>query len=106
MSTEITSRRIRSIAGGALGNLVEWYDWYTYSAFAIYFSASFFPAGDQTIQLLQTAGIFALGFIIRPVGGWIFGTIGDKHGRKYAMTISVLLMSAGSFMIAVVPDFH
>jgi MHS family alpha-ketoglutarate permease-like MFS transporter len=106
LSQEISGRRIRSIAGGAVGNLVEWYDWYIYSAFALYFSASFFPEGDQTIQLLQTAGIFALGFIMRPIGGWLFGAIGDQYGRKYAMTISVLLMSVGSLMIAVTPDYR
>lgn len=106
MSSKISSRRIRSIAGGAVGNLVEWYDWYIYSAFSLYFSAAFFPAGDQTLQLLQTAGIFALGFIMRPIGGWLFGAIGDQYGRKYAMTISVLIMSVGSLMIAVTPDYR
>jgi MHS family alpha-ketoglutarate permease-like MFS transporter len=102
---QISSRRLKSIVGGAIGNLVEWYDWYVYSAFALYFSASFFPSDSQTIQLLQTAGIFALGFIMRPVGGWLFGVLGDKHGRKYAMTFSVLLMSAGSLLIAVTPTY-
>lgn len=106
MSSKISSRRIRSIAGGAVGNLVEWYDWYIYSAFSLYFSAAFFPAGDQTLQLLQTAGIFALGFIMRPIGGWLFGAIGDQYGRKYAMTISVLIMSVGSLMIAITPDYR
>jgi MHS family alpha-ketoglutarate permease-like MFS transporter len=106
LSSKISSRRIRSIAGGAVGNLVEWYDWYIYSAFSLYFSASFFPAGDQTLQLLQTAGIFALGFIMRPIGGWLFGAIGDQYGRKYAMTISVLIMSVGSLMIAITPDYR
>ncbi len=100
-----TSQRIRSIVGGAIGNLVEWYDWYAYSAFAIYFSGAFFPKGDQTAQLLQTAGIFALGFIMRPIGGWLFGSLSDKRGRKYAMTISVVLMSVGSLMIAITPAY-
>jgi MFS transporter, MHS family, alpha-ketoglutarate permease len=106
LSSKISSRRIQSITGGAVGNLVEWYDWYIYSAFSLYFSASFFPAGDQTLQLLQTAGIFALGFIMRPIGGWLFGAIGDQYGRKYAMTISVLIMSVGSLMIAITPDYQ
>lgn len=100
-----SATRIRSITGGALGNLVEWYDWYVYSAFALYFSPAFFPEGDQTAQLLQAAGIFALGFIMRPLGGWLFGALGDRHGRKNAMTISVLMMSLGSVMIAVVPTY-
>src|SRR5947209_19780806 len=59
--------RIRAIVGGSLGNLVEWYDWYVYSAFAIYFSPYFFPKSNQTAQLLNSAGIFAVGFLMRPV---------------------------------------
>src|ERR1700750_2450496 len=98
---QTTGGRIRSIIGGSIGNLVEWYDWYVYSAFSLYFSVVFFPKGNQTAQLLQTAGIFALGFVMRPVGGWLFGVIGDRVGRKQAMTLSVLLMSAGSLVIAV-----
>src|SRR6478609_7446338 len=105
MTENISRQRIKSITGGAIGNLVEWFDWYTYSAFAIYFSASFFPGGDQTAQLLQTAGIFALGFIMRPIGGWLIGILSDRHGRKYAMTFSVALMSLGSLMIAVTPVY-
>ncbi|WAC42462.1 MFS transporter [Pedobacter sp. SL55] len=100
-----TSNRIKAIVGGSVGNLVEWYDWYAYAAFAIYFSASFFPNGDQTAQLLNTAGIFAVGFLMRPIGGWLFGTIADKVGRKKAMTTSVLLMSFGSLLIALTPNY-
>ncbi|SJZ38937.1 MFS transporter [Sediminibacterium ginsengisoli] len=102
---KISARQLRAILGGSVGNLVEWYDWYAYSAFAIYFSPSFFPKGDATAQLLNTAGIFALGFLMRPVGGWIFGRIADKTGRKNAMLYSVLLMSAGSLMIACTPGY-
>lgn len=105
-SASITSAtRIRSITGGALGNLVEWYDWYVYSAFAMYFSSAFFPDGDQTAQLLQAAGVFALGFVMRPLGGWLFGALGDRFGRKNAMTASVMMMSIGSVMIAFVPTY-
>lgn len=102
---QTTQSRVWSIIGGSLGNLVEWYDWYVYSAFSLYFAGAFFPKGSQTAQLLNTAGIFAIGFLMRPVGGWLMGTIADKHGRKTALTFSVLLMSAGSFIIAVTPDF-
>lgn len=100
------SNRIKAIIGGSIGNLVEWYDWYAYAAFAIYFSASFFPNGDQTAQLLNTAGIFAVGFLMRPIGGWLFGSIADKIGRKKAMTLSVLLMSFGSLLIALTPTYQ
>jgi MHS family alpha-ketoglutarate permease-like MFS transporter len=105
VSDSISKQRVRSITGGSIGNLVEWYDWYAYSAFAIYFSVSFFPEGDQSAQLLKTAGIFALGFVMRPIGGWLFGSISDRLGRKYAMTVSVILMSFGSLLIAITPGY-
>ncbi len=104
-STITTAERIKAIIGGSIGNLVEWYDWYAYAAFAIYFSHSFFPDSDMTAQLLNTAGIFAVGFLMRPVGGWMFGSIADKIGRKRAMTLSVLLMSFGSLLIALTPTY-
>ena len=84
---------------------MEWYDWYAYSAFALYFSGAFFPKEDETAQLLNTAGVFALGFLMRPVGGWLFGRIADKAGRKQSMTLSVLLMSLGSLLIAFTPTY-
>jgi len=102
---KISTGRLRAIIGGSIGNLVEWYDWYAYSAFALYFSAVFFPSEDKTAQLLNTAGIFAVGFLMRPIGGWLFGRIADKTGRKKSMTLSVLLMSFGSLLIAVTPAY-
>ena len=100
-----TQSRVWSIVGGSLGNLVEWYDWYVYSAFSLYFAGSFFPKGNLTAQLLNTAGIFAIGFLMRPIGGWLMGTFADKRGRKTALTFSVLLMSAGSLIIAITPNY-
>ncbi|MDP9047363.1 MAG: MFS transporter [Bacteroidota bacterium] len=100
-----TAERIRSVIGGSLGNLVEWYDWYVYTAFSIYFSGIFFPSSNQIVQLLNTAGIFAIGFLMRPIGGWVMGAFADKKGRKAALTFSVLLMSVGSLIIAVVPGY-
>src|SRR5687768_17132559 len=97
---------LKAVIGGAAGNLVEWYDWYAYSAFSLYFAESFFPQYDLTAQLLNTAGIFAVGFLMRPVGGWLFGRIADRKGRKKAMTSSVLLMSLGSLIIAISPSYH
>lgn len=102
---KISSKRLKAIFGGSIGNLVEWYDWYAYSAFAIYFSASFFPKGNTTVQLLNTAGIFALGFLMRPLGGYIFGRLADRVGRKKSMMFSVLLMSFGSLLIAFIPTY-
>ncbi len=98
-------KRIKAITGGSVGNLVEWYDWYSYSAFALYFSPVFFPSTDRTAQLLNAAGIFAVGFLMRPIGGWLFGSIADKAGRKKAMTLSILLMSFGSLLIACTPGY-
>lgn len=101
-----TKKRIKAITGGSIGNLVEWYDWYAYSAFALYFSSAFFPQADKTAQLLNTAGIFAVGFLMRPIGGWLFGSIADRAGRKKAMTLSILLMSFGSLLIACTPTYN
>jgi metabolite-proton symporter len=96
-------RRVIAIVGASSGNLVEWYDFYAYSFTSLYFASAFFPSGDRTTQLLNTAGIFAAGFFMRPLGGWLFGWIADTHGRRNAMMISVLMMCAGSLMIAALP---
>ncbi|RYZ21594.1 MAG: MFS transporter [Chitinophagaceae bacterium] len=98
-------RRLRAIAGGSAGNLVEWYDWYAYAAFSLYFSPRFFPNADPTAQLLNSAGIFAVGFFMRPIGAWLFGRLADRQGRKVSMTLSILLMSFGSLLIACIPAY-
>ena len=98
-------RRIVAIVGASSGNLVEWYDFYAYAFTSIYFASAFFPSGDQTSQLLATAGIFAVGFFMRPLGGWLFGWIADTHGRRTSMIISVLMMCGGSLMIALLPTY-
>ena len=97
--------RAKAILGGSAGNLVEWYDWFAYSSFALYFAPHFFPKGDQTAQLLQTAAIFAIGFLARPVGAWLMGLYADRAGRKAALTLAVGMMCAGSLLIAVAPDY-
>jgi MFS transporter, MHS family, alpha-ketoglutarate permease len=97
--------RLKNIVGGSAGNLVEWFDWYVYSAFALYFAPSFFPKGDQTAQLLQTAAIFAVGFVMRPIGAWLMGIYADHKGRKAGLTLSVSLMCLGSLLIAVAPTY-
>lgn len=101
----IDAKRLRSIIGGSAGNLVEWYDWYAYSSLSLVFAATFFPKGDRTAQLLSTAAIFAVGFLMRPVGAWVMGRYADAHGRKAGLTLSVGLMCVGSLMIAVVPGY-
>ena len=98
-------RRLRSIVGGSAGNLVEWYDWYVFSAFSLYFARAFFPEGNETAQLLNTSAVFAVGFLMRPVGGLVMGRYADRAGRRAALSLSVLMMCAGSLLIAVTPGY-
>ncbi len=104
-SREEVRKRIYAIVAASSGNLVEWFDFYVYAFCAIYFAPSFFPKSDPTAQLLNTAGVFAAGFLMRPIGGWLFGTIADRHGRKNSMLISVIMMCAGSLLIACLPTY-
>ena len=99
-------QRFKAIAGGSAGNLVEWYDWFAYSSFALYFVPHFFPSGDPTSQLLQAAAVFAIGFLARPVGAWIMGLYADRAGRKAALSLAVAMMCAGSLVIAIIPDYE
>jgi MHS family alpha-ketoglutarate permease-like MFS transporter len=98
-------RRVSAIFVGSIGNLVEWYDFYAYSAFALYFASSFFPGSDPVVQQLNAAILFAIGFIVRPIGGWLFGHLADHYGRRRALMFSVLLMCFGSLMIAATPTY-
>ncbi|GAA1101195.1 MFS transporter [Nocardiopsis composta] len=98
-------RVIANVFKGSVGNLIEWYDWYAYTAFSVYFAHAFFPAGDQTAQLLNTAAVFAVGFLMRPIGGWLLGRYADRYGRRSALTLSVTLMAVGSLVIALTPSY-
>ncbi|WP_242910011.1 MFS transporter [Actinomadura terrae] len=95
----------KAVIGGSVGNMVEWYDWFVYASFATYFASAFFPKGNETAQLLNTAGIFAVGFFMRPVGGWLLGRFADRRGRKAALTLTVTLMSGSALLIAVAPTY-
>ena len=99
-------RRIKAIFIGSVGNLVEWYDFYAYAAFALYFAGAFFPNSDPVVQQLNAALLFAAGFLVRPLGGWLFGWLADRHGRRGALMLSVTLMCFGSLMIAVTPTYQ
>ncbi len=99
------ARRLRNIVGGSAGNLVEWFDWYAYAAFTLYFAPVFFPSDNPTAQLLSAAAIFAVGFLMRPVGAWIMGVYADRRGRKAGLTLSVTLMCAGSLIIGMTPGY-
>src|SRR3989442_13571625 len=91
-----TTRRVWAIVGGSSGNLVEWYDFYVYSFTALYFASEFFPAGDQTTQLLNAAGVFAVGFLMRPIGTWVFRRLPDTHRRCTWGVSAVAIEGAGS----------
>lgn len=98
-------RRIGAIMAASSGNLVEWFDFYIYAFCAIYFSPAFFPRSDPTAQLLNAAGVFAAGFLMRPIGGWLFGRLADRRGRRTALVMSVSTMCLGSLMIACLPTY-
>lgn len=99
-------RVIGNVLRGSIGNLVEWYDWYAYAAFTTYFAKSFFPTTDTTAAFLGTAAVFAVGFLMRPLGGWMLGRFADRFGRRSALVLSVTLMAGGSLLIAVTPSYH
>ncbi|MFD4369945.1 MFS transporter [Rhodococcus sp. NPDC058521] len=98
-------RVVSNVLKGSVGNLIEWYDWYVYAAFSVYFAKTFFPEGDTTAQLLSTAAVFAVGFLMRPLGGWLMGGFADRYGRRTALTLSVTVMAFGSLLIAVTPSY-
>ena len=98
-------KRIFAIFAASSGNLVEWFDFYIYAFCAIYFAHIFFPKADPTVQLLNTAGVFAAGFLMLPIGGWLFGRIADRHGRKKSLVLSVMMMCGGSLVIACLPGY-
>jgi metabolite-proton symporter len=97
--------RLRAIIAGSAGNLIEWYDFYVYAFTALYFSSEFFPKSDPVAQIMATSGIFAVGFLMRPIGGWWFGRYADRRGRQASMVVSVLMMGGGSLLIAILPTY-
>ncbi|MBN8901707.1 MAG: MFS transporter, partial [Rhodospirillales bacterium] len=98
--------RLRAIFGGSIGNLIEWYDFYVYNSFALYFAKQLAaPAASSTQQFVNVFAIYAVGFLVRPIGGAVLGTLADTRGRKAALTLSVVLMCSGSLIIAVLPGY-
>lgn len=96
---------IRTVLAGSVGNAVEWFDWTIYASFAIFFSSQFFPEGNETAALLAAFGIFAVGFFMRPVGGWLLGIFSDRYGRKAALALTILMMAGGSLIIGITPTY-
>jgi MFS transporter, MHS family, alpha-ketoglutarate permease len=99
-------RRLKAIFIGSIGNLVEWYDFYAYTAFALYFARAFFPTSDPVVQQLNAAVLFAATFLMRPLGGWLFGYLADHFGGRLSLTLSVVCMCFGSLLIAITPTYE
>ncbi|GAA3677359.1 MFS transporter [Arthrobacter ginkgonis] len=100
-----TPRRARDLVAVNIGNAIEWFDWNVYAIFAPFFAAQIFRAQDPVSALLATLAIFAVGFLMRPIGGWVFGLIADRKGRRFSLTLAILLAAVGSLIIAVAPTF-
>ncbi len=105
-STSTRPSNIRTLIGTGIGNAVEWYDWAIYATFAPFFSSQLFSNADPTSAILSTLAIFAVGFVARPFGGFVFGWIGDRIGRKSSMTLAVGLAALGSLLIGIAPTFQ
>jgi MHS family proline/betaine transporter-like MFS transporter len=97
--------RRRLVIAGTAGNIVEWYDFAVYGYFAQVIGKHFFSSENPATSLIASFGAFAAGFLMRPIGGMIFGHIGDKIGRKAALTLSVLAMAVPTFLIGILPDY-
>ena len=104
-STGQSRRKIKDMIAVNFGNALEWYDWNIYTIFAVVFASQIFKAGNPTSALLSTLAVFAVGFIARPVGGFIFGAVADKLGRKRSLFIAMMVTAAGSLIIAVTPTY-
>lgn len=97
--------RWRVTAAGVVGNAMEWYDFAVYGFFAAAIGREFFPASDPSVSLLASFGVFAVGFLARPLGGFVFGHIGDRFGRRTSLLISVAAMVLPTFLIGVLPGY-
>jgi len=96
----------RILAAGIIGNLLEWYDFAVYGYFAAAIGHTFFPEQDKVAQVLAAFGVFAVGFLMRPVGGALIGSIGDRFGRRTALTVSVAAMAIPTFLVGVLPGYR
>ncbi|MNJ21801.1 Alpha-ketoglutarate permease [compost metagenome] len=97
--------RLASLRAVAVGNALEWFDWTLYGTFSVYLSLNLFDSTDPTSALLATLGVFAGGFLARPLGGWLFGRIGDQHGRKFTLLLTMCLLALTSLAIALIPSY-
>ncbi|MFE3003473.1 MFS transporter, partial [Nocardia sp. NPDC059246] len=104
-NTDTATARRRALAAGAIGNFIEWYDFSLYGFFATTIAHSFFPKSDPTAALLSTFAIFGISLLVRPLGAVAFGHLADKIGRRPALTLSVVLMSAATVAMGVLPGY-
>lgn len=95
----------RAVKAAALGNAMEWFDFGVYSYIAVTLGKVFFPSGNPTTQLLSTFGAFAAAFLVRPLGGMLFGPLGDRVGRQKVLAATMILMAAGTFAIGLIPSY-
>ena len=102
---EPTARNVRTLAAITVGNSLEWYEWAIYGIFAPFIAAAMFDKTDPVSALLSTFAVFAIGFLMRPIGGIVFGRIADRRGRKTVLIATLLMMGTGSSVIALTPDF-
>ncbi|MHA7682478.1 MFS transporter [Cupriavidus sp. PET2-C1] len=106
LETHTRQQRLGSLRAAAVGNALEWFDWTLYGTFSVYLSLNLFDATDPASALLATLGVFAGGFLARPVGGWLFGRIGDRCGRKFTLVLTMCLLAATSLAIALLPTYE
>ncbi|PPS90317.1 glycine betaine/L-proline transporter ProP [Streptomyces sp. MH60] len=95
----------RAVKAAALGNAMEWFDFGVYSYIAVTLGKVFFPSGNPTAQLLSTFGAFAAAFLVRPLGGMVFGPLGDRVGRQKVLAVTMIMMAAGTFAIGLIPSY-
>lgn len=100
-------RPVRQLLAASVGNAVEWYDWYAYTFLATYIAGQVFPqgSGNSLVPLLSTFAVFAVGFFMRPVGGLLMGAVADRHGRRAALTVTILLMGSSSLLVGLTPTY-
>lgn len=104
IKTDIKSSR-KAVAAASMGNALEWYDFTVYALFAVYIAKNFFPGGDDTVELIKSFLAFGLGFLIRPLGAVVLGIYADKAGRKAALFLTIMIMAAGTLLIAIAPTY-
>src|ERR1700743_2176908 len=105
MSLPVSNQGRRAVMAAGLGNVLEWYDFGVYGFVAAIIGKNFFPGKDEITTLLAAFLTFGLGFLARPVGGLVIGRLGDTHGRKTALMLTIFLMAAGTFLIGVLPTY-